>query len=50
MADDAGRLLDAGADKVSVNTAAVVNAGLIYDLADSLWKSMYSDCYRCGST
>ncbi len=33
MADDAGRLLDAGADKVSVNTAAVVNAELIDDLA-----------------
>ncbi len=33
VADDAGRLLDAGADKVSVNTAAVVNAELINDLA-----------------
>ena len=33
VADDAGRLLDAGADKVSVNTAAGVNAELINDLA-----------------
>ena len=30
---DAGLLLDAGADRVSVNTAAVVNPGLIDDLA-----------------
>ena len=32
-ADDAGRLLEAGADKVSVNTAAVTNPGLIGELA-----------------
>lgn len=33
VADDAGRLLEAGADKVSVNTAAVTNPGLIDELA-----------------
>ncbi len=33
VADDAGRLLDAGADKVSVNTAAVVNPALVSELA-----------------
>ncbi|MFN8392080.1 MAG: imidazole glycerol phosphate synthase subunit HisF [Bdellovibrionota bacterium] len=32
-ADDAGRLLDAGADKVSVNTAAVIRPELINELA-----------------
>lgn len=32
-ADDAARLLDAGADKVGVNTAAVRDPGLISDLA-----------------
>lgn len=32
-ASDAGRLLEAGADKVSVNTAAVTNPNLIQDLA-----------------
>ncbi len=34
VADDAGRLLDAGADKVSVNTAAVVNPDLVNELAE----------------
>ncbi|QOI99340.1 MAG: imidazole glycerol phosphate synthase subunit HisF [Phycisphaeraceae bacterium] len=32
--DDAARLLDAGADKVAVNSAAVENPGLITQLAD----------------
>lgn len=33
IADDAARLLDAGADKVACNTAAVSNPGLLTDLA-----------------
>ncbi len=33
VADDAGRLLDAGADKVSVNTAAVVMPELVSEMA-----------------
>ena len=33
-ADDAARLLEAGADKVGVNTAAIARPGLISDLAD----------------
>ena len=33
-ADDAGRLLEAGADKVGVNTAAVSRPGLIGDIAE----------------
>ena len=33
ITDDAARLLDAGADKVGVNTAAVRNPGLISDIA-----------------
>ncbi len=32
--DDAGRLLDAGADRVSVNSAAVANPGLVREIAD----------------
>lgn len=32
-AEDAGRLLDAGADKVSVNSAAVARPGLIHEIA-----------------
>lgn len=34
VADDAGRLLDAGADKVSVNTAAVLRPELLSELAE----------------
>ncbi|MGB8360358.1 MAG: imidazole glycerol phosphate synthase subunit HisF [Acidimicrobiia bacterium] len=33
-ADDAARLLDAGADKVGVNTAAVGRPGLVFDIAE----------------
>jgi cyclase len=33
-ADDAGRLLDAGADKVGVNTAAVVRPALVGEIAE----------------
>ncbi|MBA2665219.1 MAG: imidazole glycerol phosphate synthase subunit HisF [Bradymonadaceae bacterium] len=33
-ADDAGRLLDAGADKVGINTAAVHNPQIITDIAE----------------
>ena len=33
-ADDAGRLLEAGADKVGINTAAVSRPGLIGDIAE----------------
>ena len=33
-ADDAARLLEAGADKVAVNTAAVTQPGLLTDMAD----------------
>lgn len=32
-ADDAAALLDAGADKITVNTAAVANPAIIYDIA-----------------
>ena len=32
-ADDAARLLDAGADKITVNSAAVANPGLITEIA-----------------
>jgi len=32
--DDAGRLLDAGADKVGVNTAAVIRPSLVSDIAE----------------
>ena len=33
-ADDAARLLEAGADKVAINTAAVTQPGLLTDMAD----------------
>lgn len=32
--DDASRLLDAGADKITINSAAVANPGLITEIAD----------------
>jgi imidazoleglycerol phosphate synthase cyclase subunit len=35
VADDAGRLLDAGADKVGVNTAAVERPGLLREIHDT---------------
>ena len=36
--DDASRLLDVGADKISLNTAAVNNPGLIDDIAGKYGK------------
>lgn len=36
--DDAKRLLDAGADKISVNTAAVANPNLLSDLAEQFGR------------
>ena len=39
--DDAARLLDAGADKISINSAAVRNPGLIDEIACNDWLVSY---------
>ena len=44
--DDIKRILRAGADKVSLNSAAVRNKELIKERCLLFWKSMY--CFSCG--
>ena len=44
--DDIKRILRAGADKVSLNSAAVRNKELIKRRCLLFWKSMY--CFSCG--
>ena len=39
---DIRALLKAGADKISINTAAIINENLIKRIIRSVWKSMYS--------
>ena len=45
--EDAGILLTAGADKISINSAAVKTPDIIEALANSFWKSVCSFSSRC---
>ena len=42
--DDINKLLNCGADKVSINTAAVENSKVVLDSSKKVWISMYCCC------
>ena len=45
--EDARNILLSGADRVSINTAAVTKPELIEDLMVYFWSTMHSCCIRC---
>ena len=44
--EDFKEILRAGADKISVNSAAIRNPELITEACKKIWKPMRSCCYR----
>ena len=45
--EDMRKMLKAGADKVSMNTAAIKDPSIIKEGAEKIWQSMYRACCRC---
>ena len=45
--EDINKLLNCGADKVSINTAAVQNSKVVEESAKKVWFTMYCCCNRC---
>ncbi len=41
------KLLNCGADKVSINTAAVQNSKVVMESSKKIWFAMYCCCHRC---
>ena len=45
--EDINKLLNCGADKVSINTAAVENPKVVIDSSKKIWVSVHCSCNRC---
>jgi cyclase len=45
--EDINKLLNCGADKVSINTAAVQNSEVGSRKFQKIWFTMYCSCDRC---
>ena len=43
--EDINKLLNCGADKVSINTAAVENSKVVIDSSKEIWIPVYCYCY-----